>query len=99
MLGLGEAAVVPNGPRQPKGLVCCANVKCSQAEGDTGTPHPRALGVVEAHECNCFDGASPSLQLVVGRIVTEGKAWQQASLLKGEVDSMPELLVGWVGSE
>lgn len=46
-----------------------------------------------------FNGASPSLQMVVMHIVTEGRAWQQASLLKGEVDSMFELLVGWAGSE
>ena len=46
-----------------------------------------------------FECAAPSLQQVVGHIVTEGKAWQQASLSKGEVDSMLDLLVGWVESE
>ena len=46
-----------------------------------------------------FDGASPSLEVVVRRVVAEGRAWQQASLLKGEVDITFQLLVGWAGSE
>ena len=46
-----------------------------------------------------FDGASPSMEVVVRRVVVEGRAWQQASLLKGEVGSMFELLIGRAGSE
>ena len=46
-----------------------------------------------------FDDASPSLEEVVRRVVAEGRAWQQAGLLRGEVDITFQLLVGWAGSE
>ncbi|XP_073358293.1 uncharacterized protein [Aegilops tauschii subsp. strangulata] len=46
-----------------------------------------------------LDGASPLLEVVVRCVIAEGRAWQQASLLKGEVGSTFELLVGWAGSE
>lgn len=46
-----------------------------------------------------FDGATPSLEVVATRIVIEGRAWQQAHLIKGELDILFEMLLGWARRE
>lgn len=46
-----------------------------------------------------FNGVSPSLEVVVRRLVVEGRAWQQANLLKGELDSLFEMLSRWASRE
>lgn len=46
-----------------------------------------------------FDGATPSLEVVSTRIVTEGRAWKRAHLIKGELDSIFALLLGWARRE
>lgn len=46
-----------------------------------------------------FDGASPSLHRLGKRILEEGRAWKQAGLLKGDLESFFQALARWVGQE
>ena len=46
-----------------------------------------------------FDGATPSIQHVISRMITEGQVWRQAGILKEEVDPFFGALTRWVQSE
>lgn len=42
-----------------------------------------------------FDGASPSLRVIVRRIEEEGHTWSKAGILRGDVERLFGVLVRW----
>lgn len=42
-----------------------------------------------------FDGASPSMRMIVHRIEEEGRTWNKAGILKGEVEPLFGELRRW----
>lgn len=46
-----------------------------------------------------FEGASPSLEVVITRIVEEGNAWNRAGRLKGEWEMISAELQRWARHE
>lgn len=97
---LGSASVDGDLPRTQQGVGCTQGLELGRMVQQQARNQLGAKGRADDLHRNAivFDGVVPSIPNLIQQIENEGRTWQKAGILKGQVDALFDGLARWAWS-